>query len=239
VEENQMDGEMFGLALFFYVAFLFSTVCHEAAHALVAKWGGDETAYLNGQVTLNPMPHIQHEPFGLGIFPLLSLALMMSGQGMGVFGFASAPFDPYWAVRNPKKAGWMAMAGPGANLLLALGSLVVLKLGLLAGLFELSREPRMFQVLRGTEEFSDAAAVFLGVMAFENLLLGCWNLLPIPPMDGFSMGLFFIPEDKVPGFLELRSQIGMFFPVAILLIGRVFSEYFYPLAGAVLRFVFL
>ncbi len=234
-----MDSEMLGLGLFFYVAFLFSTVCHEAAHALVAKWGGDETAYLNGQVTLNPMPHIQQEPFGLGIFPLISLALMMSGQGMGVFGFASAPFDPYWAVRHPKKAGWMAMAGPAANLLLAAAALLLLKLGLAAGMFEFSRDPKLFQVLRGTGDATDAAAVFLGVMAFENLLLGCWNLLPIPPMDGFSMGLFLIPEDKVPGFLEIRAQVGMFFPVAILLVGRVFSEVFYPLAGSVLRFVFV
>ncbi|MCX6611577.1 MAG: hypothetical protein NTW74_12090, partial [Acidobacteria bacterium] len=99
-----MESEWVGLALFFYIAFLFSTICHEAAHALVAKWGGDDTAYLNGQVTLDPMPHIRQEPFGLGILPLISLLLSMAGNGWGVIGYASAPFDPMWAVRNPKKA---------------------------------------------------------------------------------------------------------------------------------------
>ncbi len=234
-----MDPEFLGTALFFYVAFLFSTVCHEAAHALVAKWGGDETAYRNGQVTLSPIPHIQQEPFGLGILPLISLALNMGGQGMGVIGFASAPFDPFWAVRNPRKAAWMAMAGPAANLVLCLTSFGLLKAGFALGLFQYSNEPMLYQVLRGNNDASDAAAVFLGVMAFENLLLACWNLLPIPPMDGFSAALFFLPEERVPGFLELRSQVGMFFPIAIFAVGRLFSQFFYPFAHQVVAFVFV
>lgn len=233
-----MDAEWLGLSLFFYVAFLFSTVCHEAAHALVAKWGGDETAYLNGQVTLDPVPHVRQEPFGLGLLPIVSLLMNLGGQGLGVIGFASAPFDPYWAVRNPRKAAWMAMAGPGANLGLSLLSFGLMKAGLVAGWFEFASEPKLYQMVRGGNEIADAAAVFLGVMAFENLLLGCWNLLPVPPMDGFSMALFFLPADKVPGFLELRSQIGMFFPVAIFALGRVFSEIFYPMARAVVGVVF-
>jgi len=65
------------LALYFilFVVFLFSTTCHEAAHALVAKIGGDETAFLGGQVTLNPVPHIQREPWGMVIIPILMLVL--------------------------------------------------------------------------------------------------------------------------------------------------------------------
>ena len=65
------------LALFplWYVAFLMSLTCHEAAHALVAKWGGDLTAYHSGQVTLNPLPHIQREPFGTVLVPIISLFL--------------------------------------------------------------------------------------------------------------------------------------------------------------------
>ncbi|MDX2267497.1 MAG: hypothetical protein NW208_05285 [Bryobacter sp.] len=234
-----MSEEWLGISLFFYVAFLFSTVCHEAAHALVGKWGGDETAYLNGQVTLDPLPHIRQEPFGLGILPLISLALMVSGNSYGVIGFASAPFDPYWAMRKPRQAAWMAMAGPAANLVLALLAFALLKLGLVAGWFQFAAEPMLYQMVRGQGEVADAAAVFLGVMAFENLLLACWNLLPIPPMDGFSAALFFLPEAKVPGFLDLRAQIGMFFPVAILVLSRVFSEFFFPFASFVVAVVFL
>ena len=58
-----------------YIVFLFSTTCHEAAHALVAKMGGDETAASGGQVSLNPIPHIQREPWGMVVFPIISFFL--------------------------------------------------------------------------------------------------------------------------------------------------------------------
>ena len=73
-------------AILFYVVFLFSTTLHEAAHAWVAKLGGDLTAYHGGQVSLDPMPHIRREPFGMVILPLLSA--VTTGWP---FGFASAP----------------------------------------------------------------------------------------------------------------------------------------------------
>jgi hypothetical protein len=65
--------EMLAYGFVWYVAFLFSTTCHEAAHALVAKLGGDETAALGGQVSLNPVPHIQREPWGMVAGPVLRL----------------------------------------------------------------------------------------------------------------------------------------------------------------------
>jgi len=79
-----------------YVAFLFSTTCHEAAHALVAKLGGDEPQR-ERQVSLNPVPHIQREPWAwcdpdsLFIFT------------RGMIGWASAPFNPEWERRHPRR----------------------------------------------------------------------------------------------------------------------------------------
>ena len=106
-----------------YVIFLFSTVCHEASHALAAKLGGDDTAAQAGQVSLDPLPHVQREPFGMVIVPLICLAT--SG---GIIGWASAPYDPYWATRYPRRAGLMALAGPLANLALAfLAALLAIK----------------------------------------------------------------------------------------------------------------
>src|SRR5215470_15270748 len=93
-----------------FVAFLFSTTCHEASHALVAKLGGDETAAQGGQVTLNPVPHIRREPWGMVVFPILSFLFTQS-----MIGWASAPFDPEWERRYPRRAAWMALAGPAAN----------------------------------------------------------------------------------------------------------------------------
>jgi Zn-dependent protease len=81
-----------GDALVYYAVFLFSTTLHEAAHAWTAKRGGDLTAYHGGQASLDPMPHIRREPFGMVILPLVSALLTR-----WAFGYASAPYDPSWA----------------------------------------------------------------------------------------------------------------------------------------------
>ena len=122
--------DFLGLVPIFYVVFLFSTVCHEAAHALVAKWGGDLTAYAGGQVTLDPLPHLKREPFGLVVIPLLSRST--SGS---MFGWGSAPFDPYWQIRYPRRAALMALAGPVANLILACVAAVLMHVGVATGVF--------------------------------------------------------------------------------------------------------
>ena len=78
-----MTPEVIAFGLMWYVVFLFSTTCHEAAHAFVAKREGDLTAFEGGQVTLNPLPHVKREPFGMVIFPvvLLQLGGWMMGWG--------------------------------------------------------------------------------------------------------------------------------------------------------------
>src|SRR5207302_618671 len=95
---SNITPELLALGFILYVVFLFSTTCHEAAHALAAKIGGDQTAFLGGQVTLNPVPHIQREPWGMVIIPILML--VMTGS---LIGWASAPYDPNWARRHPHR----------------------------------------------------------------------------------------------------------------------------------------
>src|SRR6188508_2216817 len=113
-----------------FVAFLFSTTVHEAMRALVAWKGGDPTAYHGGQVSLSPIPHIRREPIGMLVVPLLTS--MTQGWAMG---WASAPYDPVWAERHPQRAALMAAAGPAGNFILALAAFMLLKAGLLAGIF--------------------------------------------------------------------------------------------------------
>src|SRR5687767_6058203 len=86
-----------------YVVFVYSTVCHEAAHAWSALKFGDRTAYEGGQVSLDPTPHIRREPFGMVLVPVISL--LVTG---GLFGWASAPLNAEWVMRNPRKAAWVA-----------------------------------------------------------------------------------------------------------------------------------
>ena len=89
------------LGLIWFIVFLFSTTFHEAGHALVARWGGDPTA--SGQITLNPLPHIEREKFGMVVVPILSY--LLSG---GMMGWASAPYDAFWAAQHPRRAALMS-----------------------------------------------------------------------------------------------------------------------------------
>ena len=119
------------LAFGWYLVFLFSTTFHEAAHAWVAQLGGDLTAYEGGQVSLDPRPHIRREPWGMVILPLLSV--LMFGWP---FGFASTPYDPFWSRRYPRRAAWMSLAGPAANLLLVVAAGLILRFGMSLGYLE-------------------------------------------------------------------------------------------------------
>src|SRR5437867_12189386 len=126
-----MDGaDKIGEFGIWYVVFLFTLTLHEASHALVAWLGGDDTAYRGGQVSLNPWPHIQREPIGTVVFPLLTF--FFSGWMMG---WASTPFDAQWGRRHPGRQATMSCAGPAANLLLATLAFLAVKTLLRAGLF--------------------------------------------------------------------------------------------------------
>jgi Zn-dependent protease len=186
-----MKPELIALAPMWYVVFLLSLTCHEASHALAAKLGGDMTAFEGGQVTLNPIPHIKREPFGTVLFPFLSY--IMSGWMMG---WASAPFDPRWAQRHPRRAAWMALAGPAANMVLVLLSACAIHLGIFAGIFSLPESANFTHVVDATHgSLAEGGATILSIMFSLNLLLAAFNLLPMPPLDGITAVGVFLPEE--------------------------------------------
>lgn len=182
-----------------FVTLLISLTVHEAAHAWVAMLGGDRTAYSTGQVTINPLPHIQREPFGMVALPIL--VLLMS-NGTQIFGFAHAPYDPYWAQRHPRKAALMAAAGPMANFVLAAIAFAVL--------WFVGRPDS------GTETaIRKIALTFL----YLDLMLGVFNLVPLPPLDGAS-----IVRGLVPATGRLFDAISRV-PYATLLVFVLLSRY--------------
>jgi len=215
----ELTPQLLALGFIWFVAFLFSTTCHEAAHALIAKFGGDETAALGGQVSLNPVPHMKREPWGMIVIPILSY-LMMHGNGM--MGWASAPYDPLWERRHPKRSGWMALAGPTANLFLMLLAVAGLHLGAAEGWFH--PDP-----VTGRRDF---AAVTLMIFFSLNLLLGTFNLLPVAPLDGSTVILLFMSEKTAQRYLDWLR--GNSLAMAGLLVGMLLFYYIYgPIYGFV------
>jgi Zn-dependent protease len=210
-----------------YVVFLLAITCHEAAHALAAYLGGDETAYLGGQVTLNPLPHVMREPIGTVLVPLLSFT-----QLGWMMGWASAPYDPLWADRHPRRAGLMAAAGPAANLLLALIALIVLKVGLSAGIWapsvtEFYELDRLVDTNPGYDRIWDGVGRFCSVMLSLNYLLMWFNLLPVPPMDGAAVLTGLVAPLREP--MERFRAVPFSGLIGILLAWWLFGKIFWPL----------
>ena len=192
-----------------YVAFLLSTTLHEAAHAWAAMKGGDMTAYMGGQVSLDPSPHIRREPFGMVVLPVMSL--IFNGWP---FGFASAPYDPYWAERYPKRASLMALAGPMANLLLVLLSASAIWAGIFILKVFVPPERIMAYdysriVVASGKGFWEAAAMLLSIMFVLNLILFVLNLIPFPPLDGSSVLGLFLSERRALRWRDLTRQPGV------------------------------
>jgi len=177
-------------ALLWYVALLFSLCCHEAAHAWAAQRGGDPTAYLSGQVTLDPRPHIRREPFGTVVMPLVAY----SAAGW-MIGWASTPYDPHWAVRYPRRAAWMSLAGPAANAALVVAAAVAIRIGLAAGAFTPPDSIAFDRVVMGADGGAAATvATLLSILFTLNLLLLVFNLIPLPPLDGAGALGLLLPE---------------------------------------------
>jgi Zn-dependent protease len=211
------DPQMIVDGLMWYVAFLFSTVCHEAAHAWVALRGGDSTAYQGGQVSLDPLPHMRREPFGMILMPVLSF--MLNG-GQFMMGWASAPYDPSWARHYPKRAAWMSLAGPLANFALAIISGLAIRFGLSLGVLQASE--------RIMTHSGDGVLQLLGIMFFLNIVLGTFNLLPLPPLDGFTAIGIFLPEATAARLEGFRQTAGMFQIVGLLVAWQIAGYFIWP-----------
>lgn len=213
-----MDPKELTDGLIQFVIFLFSTTCHEAAHALAAKKGGDLTAFHTGQVTLNPIPHIRREPIGMILMPILCFA-----SGGFMIGWASTPYDPLWARRYPRRAGLMSLAGPLANFSLMLIAAVLLNLGSVGGFF--------------TDLSVGGPEYFLRILFSLNLLLGIFNLMPVPPLDGFSVLALFLPEQAALKLFDLGYRIRRFSFLVLLLGWQYFGVVLTPVRALAVHYL--
>lgn len=164
---------------------IFSAILHEVAHGWVADRLGDPTARLLGRLTLNPIPHI--DPL---MSILLPLVLIFSGSPI-IFGAAKpVPVDPFNLRDGRRDMALVSLAGPLTNFLIAAVFALILKLA--GPLFD---QPLLLGIM------------FLVVKL--NLLLGIFNLLPIPPLDGSKVFSLLLPEDTARSYLSIGAY-GMF-----------------------------
>jgi membrane-associated protease RseP (regulator of RpoE activity) len=175
------------------------------------------------------------------LVPILSYVL-----GGGMIGWASAPYDPYWQQQYPRRAAWMSLAGPGANFTLAILAAIGIHLGIAAGIFQAPAIATFQRVVEVVDPetaggLSTFAASALSILFFLNVLLGTFNLLPMPPLDGGTGVTILMGERTALRFLEFIQQpgfqmVGMI--AAWMLFGKLFSPIFrlalnllYPGAG--------
>lgn len=181
---------------------LFAITLHEAAHAYAAKFFGDNTAYSQGRMSLNPLVHV--DPLGTILIPILTFAFTPF-----VFGYAKPVPVEFGRLRNPKRdMAWVALAGPGANLLMAI----------------------MWLIFARLVNFVGIEAAFWQHMAqagiFVNLLIMAFNLLPIPPLDGGRVVTSILPHKLAYAFARIEPY--GFFIVLGLLFMRVIGYWLEP-----------
>ena len=187
---------------------LFAITVHEAAHGYAARHFGDSTAYAMGRVTLNPIKHI--DPVGTILMPLM---LYFATHGTFLFGYAKPVPVRFGNLRNPKRDMiWVALAGPGANLVQAFlwGALMLTLQGM--GVTEVF----FLKMCQG------------GVLV--NVVMFVFNLFPLPPLDGGRILVGLLPYRQA----ELVSRIepwGFFIVMALVVAGVISKLWMQPLMG--------
>lgn len=220
------------LGAIWYVVFIVSVTLHEAAHGLAATLLGDRTAYHHGLVSIDPVPHIRRSPFGMVFVPILSFIL-----GGWMIGWASTPYDPFWARSNRRKAALMALAGPTANLLLVLAAGAI-RLGMLGGIFYPPEQVTFNQITasayNGVESF---ATILISILFTLNLVLLTFNLIPFPPLDGSNM-LLLILNERMAQRYETLLRHPTYMIVGLMVAWQIFGPIFGLVHVAVLNILY-
>jgi Zn-dependent protease len=176
----------FGQLFIAFLVLVFSLTVHEAAHAWAADRLGDPTGRLLGRVSLNPAVHV--DPLGTILFPLLAMI-----ANLPIIGWAKPVPVSLLNLRNYRRDFlFIAAAGPGSNLLLAVGSGILLRVVSPLG------------VASGGPEVLTPLVLLLRFALQVNLLLAIFNLIPIPPLDGSNILAGVLPASLARSYDRLR-----------------------------------
>jgi Zn-dependent protease len=177
------------------IPILLGVTLHEAAHGYVAEMFGDDTARRLGRISLNPFRHV--DLFGTILLPAV---LILSGTGV-LFGYAKPVPVNFRRLRNPRRDMiWVAAAGPAMN-----GALAVIAGLLYHGIHLLPS---------GVAGWADGN---LQVMVFLNVMLGLFNMIPIPPLDGGRVAVGILP-DRLAMPLARLERVGVVLVLGVLIL---------------------
>ena len=212
-----MQPSSFIIAVFEFVLLIFSLSVHECAHAWMASRLGDQTARLQGRITLNPMYHI--DPIGTLLFPALMIfGPLMGGGAMGGFLIGWAKPTPV-ITRNFRKIvrddALVTLAGPVSNLLLALAGFV----GLAVIIVSQGHMPEGESMATNIQALGLLCQLAIQV----NLALFFFNLLPIPPLDGSRIVRNMLPYNAPQSYDRLSGWMGL---LVMILVGGPIVRFF-------------
>jgi len=191
------------------VPVVFAITLHEAAHGYVARLFGDQTAWMLGRVTLNPLKHI--DPIGTVLVPGV---LLLTGAPF-LFGWAKPVPVNFGNLRHPKRDMiWVAAAGPAANFVMAVIWVLLLGIAMPGG-------PLASEGLQQIAHY--------GIIV--NLVLMALNLLPIPPLDGGRIAVGLLPG-RASYALSRVEPYGFFVVLALLLIPGALNGLLAPIIAA-------
>lgn len=194
--------------LIYALPVLFAITLHEAAHGYAARYFGDNTAWMMGRVTLNPWPHV--DLMGTVAMPLL---LYFATSGAFLFGYAKPVPVRFGNLRHPKKdMVWVALAGPGINLLQAL----------LWGV--------LWYALMGTGLTERFFLEMCKAGMLVNVVMCVFNLFPLPPLDGGRILVGLLPWRQALMFSRIEPY-GFYIVMALVLLGAIHSIWMQPLMG--------
>lgn len=194
--------------LIYALPVLFAITLHEAAHGYAARYFGDNTAWMMGRVTLNPWPHV--DLMGTLAMPLL---LYFATSGAFLFGYAKPVPVRFGNLRHPKKdMVWVALAGPGINLLQAL----------LWGV--------LWYALMGTGLTERFFLEMCKAGMLVNVVMCVFNLFPLPPLDGGRIVVGLLPWRQALMFSRIEPY-GFYIVMALVLLGAIHSIWMQPLMG--------
>jgi Zn-dependent protease len=228
-----MNADQIVIGMLWYVVFVISLTFHEAAHAFAAMKLGDKTAYHGGQVSLHPFAHIQREPIGMVVFPILTFFL--NGWMMG---WASTPYDPEWARRYPKRDILMSAAGPAANLLLVIIAAIIIRVGMSLGYFYAPDTITSTQVTAATKSgMVNSIALMVSILFTLNLILFLFNLLPLPPLDGSGLVPLFLQGEVLHKYKELVTH-PTYQIIGLVIAWQGFKYVYYPIHTLALNLLY-